>query len=85
LKKYLITEDQITHIYNCGYAGAIDTKDGIIELLKPIEPLDNQTIKSIMVNNGFKTYPEVGDDLKPYCYGAVRAIERHITGETQCA
>ena len=39
------------------------------------KPLTNEQIKRILTANGFKTYPELGDDLKPYCYAAIRAIE----------
>jgi hypothetical protein len=31
-------------------------------------------IRQVMEANGFKPYPEVGDDLKPHCYKAIREI-----------
>lgn len=94
MKRYIITKKQFEDIQaltrwlcfgKCSVTDrAIPSSASIVEMLdslNPIEPLDNPTIKSIMVANGFKTYPEVGDDLKPYCYAAVRAIESHILGE----
>ena len=77
MKKYLITEAMLHKLQNLAMPRHLMEE---LDELKPIEPLDNPAIKTIMTANGFKTYPEVGDDLKPYCYAAVRAIERHILG-----
>jgi len=80
--KYIISQDQFEELAALASAYESPALQQLTYELKPVEPLDNPTIKSIMVANGFKTYPEVGDDLKPYCYAAVRAIEHHILGET---
>lgn len=48
------------------------------ELAKPEpEPLSKDEIRKILVENGFKIYPEIGD-LKPYVYESIRAIERAL-------
>jgi hypothetical protein len=67
------TWQSIDDAYATGYrTGVSDTKP---------KTLTNADIKRILVANGFKTYAEAGDDLKPYCYKAIRAIEAHLRGD----